>query len=86
MIEHAKKTGTWNALDEVEQLIIPPDLQTELDKNPTANTHFQNFPPSSKRGILEWIFNAKRPATRAKRIQTTAEMAAENKRANHYRQ
>ena len=86
MIEQAKTSGTWNALDAVEAGIVPPDLQAALDANSTAKQYFEAFPRSSKRGILEWILNAKRPETRAKRIATTVEMAAENLRANHYRQ
>jgi len=38
-----------------------------------------------KRGILECISNAKRPETRAKRIEETDRLAAENKRANRRR-
>jgi uncharacterized protein YdeI (YjbR/CyaY-like superfamily) len=38
-----------------------------------------------KRGILEWILTAKRPATRASRIEETARRAAKNERANQWR-
>ncbi|MCX7324268.1 MAG: YdeI/OmpD-associated family protein [Hyphomicrobiales bacterium] len=46
---------------------------------------FEAFLRSVKRGILEWIAGAKRPATRHARIVTTATMAAENRRANQWR-
>ena len=82
MIQIAKETGTWTALDEVEKLIIPEDLQVEFDKNLTAFEFYQQFPRSSKRAILEWIFMAKRASTRVKRIQKTVELAAQNIRAN----
>ena len=85
MIEQAKKTGTWNALDDVENLIIPDDLQKIFDQNPIAFQNYQKFPPSTKRGILEWILNAKKPETRQKRIQETVSKAAQNIRANQYR-
>jgi uncharacterized protein YdeI (YjbR/CyaY-like superfamily) len=39
-----------------------------------------------KRAILEWIANAKRAETRAKRVEETARLAAENIRANQWRQ
>lgn len=84
MVELAKQTGTWTALDEVEELIVPPDLQAELETQPTAATHFAAFPRSVKRGILEWILNAKTPETRQKRIAETVRLAAENIRANQY--
>jgi uncharacterized protein YdeI (YjbR/CyaY-like superfamily) len=86
MIELAKQNGTWNALDEVENLVIPEDLQQGLDKNPQASEYFTAFPRSVKRGILEWISNAKREETRQKRISETVELAAQNIRANQYRQ
>ncbi len=82
MVTLAKQTGTWTALDDVENLVIPPDLQTALAQYDKATTYFNAFPRSAKRGILEWIFNAKRPATRAKRIQQTATLAQQNIRAN----
>lgn len=84
MIELAKQTGTWNALDEVENLISPADLQAELDKNPLAQEYFSLFPRSVKRGILEWLLNAKQPETRLKRINEIVSKAELNERANQY--
>ncbi len=85
-IEAAKQNGTWTALDKVEEMTIPEDLQQAFDKNKTAFTHFDKFPRSSKRNILEWIMNAKRPETRQTRIDETVKLATENIKANHYRQ
>ena len=81
-IRIAKERGTWTALDEVEQLLVPPDLQKLFDKNKTAAGYWEKFPPSAKRGILEWIMNAKKPETRLKRIQQTVELAEKNTKAN----
>ncbi|MEM9324379.1 MAG: YdeI/OmpD-associated family protein [Bacteroidota bacterium] len=86
MVAMAKETGTWDALDDVENLVIPADLQALLEGHPRAKAHFEAFPRSVKRGILEWIFNAKRAETRKKRIDETVKLAAENIRANQYRQ
>lgn len=85
MIDLAKSSGTWDALNEVEALVIPTDLAAALAENPVAATHFAAFPPSAKRGILEWIAAAKQAETRAKRIRETATLAARNERANQYR-
>lgn len=85
-VEAAKKDGSWNALDGVEALEIPPDLAKALSKNKTAKEYFEAFPRSVKRGILEWILNAKRPETRAKRIEETVTLAEKNVRANQWRQ
>lgn len=54
----------------------------EHQNNPPAQQFFDAFPRSTKRGILEWIHNAKKPETRARRIMQTAKLAAENVRVN----
>jgi uncharacterized protein YdeI (YjbR/CyaY-like superfamily) len=84
MIELAKQTGTWTALDDVENLIIPPDLQEAFDENTLAKEYFELFPRSIKRGILEWLMNAKQHETRLKRITEIIEKAERNERANQY--
>ncbi len=80
-----RENGTWDALDQVDNLEVPGDLQQAFDKNPTAYKHWEAFPPSSKKIILEWILAAKRDETRAKRISETVEKAEQNIRANHWR-
>ncbi|MCB0153188.1 MAG: YdeI/OmpD-associated family protein [Anaerolineae bacterium] len=85
-IEGAKADGSWQALDAVEALEIPPDLADALAAYDAAGANFEAFPRSAKRGILEWISNAKRPETRAKRIAETARLAQDNIRANQWRQ
>ena len=82
-IELAKQNGSWSFLEDVDELKLPDDLTTELNKNPKALLFFENFPRSSKRGILEWIKNAKTPATRQKRILETVAKAENNIKANH---
>jgi uncharacterized protein YdeI (YjbR/CyaY-like superfamily) len=84
-IEAAKADGSWSLLDEVEDLVIPPDLGAALDGYPAARANFEAFPRSARRGILEWIVQAKTPATRAKRVAETAALAEENQRANQWR-
>jgi uncharacterized protein YdeI (YjbR/CyaY-like superfamily) len=59
-------------------------LQDALAAQPPADAHFGAFPRSVKRGILEWILNAKTAETRQKRIAETTRLAAENIRANQY--
>ncbi len=85
MIELAKNTGTWDALNEVEALIIPHDLMIELKQYTRALVNYQSFPPSVQRGILEWIFNAKKEETRQRRVKETARLAENNIRANQFR-
>jgi uncharacterized protein YdeI (YjbR/CyaY-like superfamily) len=83
-IEAAKLDGSWNALDAVDALQIPDDLAAALSKHKAAS-NFEAFPKSAKRGILEWIGNAKTAATRAKRVEETARLAAINERANQWK-
>lgn len=85
MIDLAKQTGTWEALVDVQNLVIPEDLQLLLNKNKKALNYFLAFSPSSRRGILEWILNAKKTETRLKRIEETVKLAADNIKANQYR-
>ena len=84
-IEAAKRDGSWSALDAVEALEIPPDLGRALDSHADARRHFEDFPRSVKRAILEWISSAKKPETRAARVGETARLAANNERANQWR-
>ncbi|WP_414529582.1 YdeI/OmpD-associated family protein [Nodularia chucula] len=83
MINIAKQNGNWDALEEVENLTIPDDLQKAFDKNKVAFEYWKKFSRSSKRGILEWIFNAKKIETRQKRIDETVRLASANIKANY---
>ena len=85
-VEAAKRDGSWTALDAVEALEMPDDLSRALRRNATARRHFEAFPPGSRKIILTWIASAKKPETRAARVAETVRLAAENRRANHYRQ
>ena len=80
VIEASKQSGLWNFMDDVDALIKPDDLTTALKNIPPALENFDNFPDASKRFVLRWIKLAKKPETRAKRIEKTAKLAAENKR------
>ncbi len=84
-IEAAKADGSWSALDAIENLEIPDDLAGAFAAYSDAQQNFEAFPRSVKRGILEWIANAKRAPTRAKRVEETARLAQDNIRANQWR-
>lgn len=81
MITLAKQMGKWDALNDVEELLVPDDLQQLFDQSPDAMRNWDGFSRSSRRGILEWILNAKRPETRLQRITETVSMAEKNLRA-----
>ena len=84
MIHLARETGTWTALEEVDNLTIPSDLEALFKKNKTAFKNWELFSKSTRRGILEWILNAKRAETRQKRIEETVSLAEKNIKANQY--
>ena len=86
VVEAAKGSGAWEALDAVESLELPGDLLARFQvAPPEARIHFDAFPRSVKRGILEWIHAAKRPETRSRRIEETVVRAANDERANQWR-
>ncbi len=85
-VERAKADGSWTRLDEVETLREPDDLRQALDAAPAARAHWDAFPRSARRAILEWISSAKREPTRAKRVAMAASEAAAGRRANQPRQ
>lgn len=69
-IEQAKQDGSWTLLDAVEELIIPDDLQQALNEAPPkALETYSRYSNSVKKATLWQIVSAKRPETRAKRIQ-----------------
>lgn len=83
MVETAKSNGAWTVYDEIEDLVVPPDLAAALAESEAAEAFFERFPNSSKKNILWWIKSAHRPETRAGRVSRTAELASENRLANH---
>ncbi|MFN0217433.1 MAG: YdeI/OmpD-associated family protein [Hyphomicrobium sp.] len=85
-VEAAKLDGAWDKLNTVDKLSAPRDLSVALHETPQAAAFFKKFPPSARRAILEWIENAKQPATRQRRIAATARLAGQNIRANQHRQ
>jgi len=60
----------------------PDDLLAALKKNAQARKAFEAFPPSAQRDYVEWIVEAKREETRAKRLAQAVEWMAEGKRRN----
>jgi uncharacterized protein YdeI (YjbR/CyaY-like superfamily) len=84
-IDAAKRDGSWAALDASHSLAVPRDLATAFKRYPDAARHFDAFPPSARRAILQWIDGAKRSETRARRTDETARLAQEDIRANQWR-
>lgn len=84
-IEIAKQNGSWTILDEVEELIIPKDLESEFDKKPISKDFFYSSSRSFKKMILYWLVSAKTTDTRQKRIAEIIESAEQNLKPKHMR-
>jgi len=77
-IEDAKQDGSWKALDDVENLVIPEDLQTAFNNNNIAFKNYQTFAPSYRKSYLYWLNQAKREQTRLNRIEQIIQLCSEN--------
>ena len=64
------------------ELPVPPALAAALDANPRAKAAFASLAPSHRREYIEWIADAKRDATREKRVATAVAWLAEGKKRN----
>jgi len=63
-------------------LETPGDLADALAGNDAARATFEGFSPSGRREYVEWLVEAKRPETRAKRLAQAVEWMAEGKQRN----
>lgn len=80
-VREAQANGAWEAALRREDVSnLPEDLVSALAADPDAQANFTAYPASQKKMFLHWILSAKTEATRQKRIRSTVEMAAENKR------
>ena len=59
---------------------VPQDLRAAIEAVPAAKATFDGFPPSCQRDYVEWVTEAKRDETRAKRLAQSVEWLAEGKR------
>ena len=64
------------------EIPVPDDFAAELAKAQGARERFDSWAPSHRREYLEWITEAKRPETRAKRIAEAGAWIAQGKKRN----
>jgi uncharacterized protein YdeI (YjbR/CyaY-like superfamily) len=76
-IEKAKQNGSWTILDEVEELIIPNDLEKAFESQLGSKDFFLSLSKSVRKAILQWLVLAKLSETRQKRINEIAERASQ---------
>jgi uncharacterized protein YdeI (YjbR/CyaY-like superfamily) len=84
-IETAKKNGSWTILDDVEELIIPKDLEIAFEANPGSGEYFLSLSRSVRKAMLQWLVLAKQSDTRHKRITEIAELAVQKLKPKQFR-
>ena len=84
-IEIAKQNGSWTILDEVEELIIPEDLNNACTIQTGSKDFFLSLSKSGQKAILQWLVLAKLAETRQKRINEIAELAAQKLKPKQFR-
>lgn len=75
-ISAAQATGSWEALDAIEELTMPAALTNALTALPAAAAAFAGFPASAKKAMYWWIASAKRLETVENRIAAVLRLAA----------
>ena len=83
VVDAAKADGSWTLLDDVEDLVVPPDLAAAFDRHPGSRAHWDSFPVSPRKIMLTSLRHwPSGPRPRAARIERIAAAAAEGKRAD----
>ncbi len=67
-IEIAKENGSWKTLDDVENLVMPKELEDAMHRHKGTLEFYESLSKSARKSILYRINSAKRPETRQKRI------------------
>lgn len=74
-VEKAQADGRWDqAYDSPSTATVPEDLRRALDDHPHAAAFFATLDSRNRYAVLHRIQTAKKPETRARRIQQFAEM------------
>jgi hypothetical protein len=67
------------------KLTVPADVAAALRKTHGAHHAFETITPALRREFLRWVLNAKRPETRAKRIERAIPILIGRARKRHTR-
>ena len=79
-VEAAQADGRWDvAYEPQSRASVPEDFQRALDGNPRAKAFFETLKGQNRYAFLYRISDAKRPETRARRIEKFVAMLAEGK-------
>ena len=82
-VERARKDGRWEAAyDSQSKATVPPDLAEALAANPGAARFFETLESYNRYAILFRIHTAKKPETRAARIEKFVAMLAKHEKVH----
>jgi len=82
-IERAKKDGRWEAAYEGQsRSTVPPDFAKALASNPRAARFFETLESYNRYAVLFRIHTAKKPETRASRIEKFIGMLARSEKVH----
>jgi len=79
-IETARQNGSWTLLDEVDALVVPPDLAAALQASPAAGVYFARLSRTDRRNMLQWLVLARRPETRQRRLAEIVTLDAQQRK------
>lgn len=80
-VERAKADGRWEAAYEPpSKVTVPEDLRRELDAHPDAAAFFADLDGRNRYAILYGLQDAKKPETRARRLQKFMTMLKERRK------
>jgi uncharacterized protein YdeI (YjbR/CyaY-like superfamily) len=80
-VEAARADGRWEAAyDSPATAEVPPDLQAALDADPAARDFFAGLDRANRYAILYRLQEARRPETRARRLEKFLAMLREGRR------
>jgi uncharacterized protein YdeI (YjbR/CyaY-like superfamily) len=76
-VEAAQSDGRWDrAYEGASTISVPADLREKLDENPSAAAFFAGLDSTNRYAVLYRIHDAKKPETRARRIEKFVAMLA----------
>jgi uncharacterized protein YdeI (YjbR/CyaY-like superfamily) len=80
-IQQAKADGRWATAYESQAVAaVPDDLRRELERNPRARAFFATLDSRNRYAILYRIQDAKKPETRARRIEKYVTMLSDRRK------
>ena len=69
----AKENGSWTKIDAIEDLLLPPELEAAFEAEPALRERYEGFSVSARKYILRQVYLAKRPETKARRLENLLE-------------